>query len=301
MHLGNVWSFLLCWLHARKNHGRILLRLDDIDPKRSRAQYADQLMADLRWLGLTWDQFEGREAIRQSERGELYRGALARLEEEDLVYPCFCTRRELRSLANAPHVGDEGVPYDGRCASLSAAERRRRIAEGRAWCLRFRCPDETVSFADQVFGPQAFAKAAYGGDFALMRSDGVWSYQLASAVDDFHTGVNFVLRGRDLLPSTPRQILIARALRYQAPAYAHIPLLLDESGERLAKRHKSLSMAALRAAGVAPEAIIGYLAQKAGINPGAEPVRPVDLVRDFSLCKLPLADIRIGKRDLQGE
>lgn len=291
LHLGNAWSFLLCWLYGRKNCGRVLLRMDDIDPQRSKPEFMAAIVRDLRWLGLDWDCHEGQEIILQSKRNDIYEQALAQLAPD--TYPCFCTRREVRSLASAPHIGDEGVYYPGKCAALKPEERKALLASGRSWCLRLVCQADPVVFDDLIAGQRQYSKRAYGGDFALRRSDGVWAYQLASAADDADLGVNFVLRGRDLLPSTPRQIIIAAALGKQPPQYAHVPLLLDNEGNRLAKRHAALSLASLRAGGVSPEMIVGKLGQLAGCHPSGEPVSPGDLLASFSLARLPARDIAL--------
>lgn len=307
LHLGNAWAFLLAWLSARSKGGRVLLRMEDLDPQRSRPAFAAVIVEDLRWLGLDWDagpdNGEAAPSPRecpmvQSRRGHIYAEAIARLEAAGLTYPCFCSRKELRQLASAPHAGEEGPGAPDPCRSLMAPERERLFAAGRHAALRLMSPDETVRFTDVLQGPQAFSPEAFGGDFALRRSDGVVAYQLAVAVDDGLMGVTEVVRGRDLLPSTPRQLLVMRFLGLTPPTYAHIPLLLDAEGERLAKRHASLSLAALRAAGTRPEEVVGYLGRLAGINPGWQPVRPRELVGRFSPAALPRGDLRVMEEDV---
>ena len=308
LHLGNAWAFLLAWLSARSQGGRVLLRMEDLDPQRSRPAFADAILQDLEWLGLDWDAgpdtcvAAGAEAalgpLVQSRRGYIYAASLARLEAAGLTYPCFCSRKELRLLASAPHLGEEEAPRADPCRNLDTAERERLLAAGRHAALRLRCPDEAIAFDDEIMGPQLFAPGDFGGDFALRRSDGVMAYQLAVAVDDGLMGVTEVVRGRDLLPSTPRQLLVMRSLGLAAPRYAHIPLLLDAEGERLAKRHASLSLAALRTQGVAPARIVGSLAGLAGINPSGAPAHPRELVGRFSLKALPRADMRVMEEDM---
>ncbi len=309
LHLGNAWAFLLAWLSAREQGGRILLRMEDLDPQRSRPAFAAAILEDLHWLGLDWDAGPGgaRESrlaacgpFVQSLRGSVYAEALARLEAAGRTYPCFCSRKELRLLASAPHPGEEGPARPDPCRTLDAAEQQRRLAAGQHAALRLCCPHEPVCFIDAVMGPQRFSPAEFGGDFALRRSDGVMAYQLAVAVDDGGMGVTEVVRGRDLLPSTPRQLLVLRFLGLRAPRYAHIPLLLDATGERLAKRHASLSLAALRARGVPPERIIGFLAKLAGINPGGGAARPRELTGRFRLDALPREDLRVMEKDMDG-
>ena len=330
LHLGNAWAFLLAWLSARSQGGRILLRMEDLDPQRSRPEFAAAIVEDLQWLGLDWDAGPETDddplperltaqvpplatgarapgifshgapgSLIQSRRAPVYAAALARLESAGLTYPCFCSRKELRQLASAPHPGEEGPAAPDPCRLLSPEERQRLLAAGRHASLRLRCPESAVSFTDVLLGPQCFSPADYGGDFALRRSDGVVAYQLAVAVDDGLMGVTEVVRGRDLVPSTPRQLLVMRALGLAAPRYAHIPLLLDAAGERLAKRHASLSLAALRSRGVPPERVVGYLARLAGINPVGAPVRPQALTGRFSPGALPRDDLRVMEEDVE--
>jgi glutamyl-tRNA synthetase len=209
----------------------------------------------------------------------LYRRALDMLAGKGLLYPCFCTRAELRALAGAPHLDDAGAPYPGTCRHLSETERAARTAAGKKAALRLACPPDAIwRFTDGILGEQRFTLAEVGGDFALRRSDGVYAYQLAVSVDDMAMGVNRIVRGRDILRSTPRQLYLwdllsaAFARETATPRYAHLPLLLDKAGERLAKRHASLSLRALREAGVKPERIIGYLARLAGFAETAAPM-----------------------------
>lgn len=278
LHLGNAWAFLLAWLAARIEGGRVLLRQEDLDPQRSRRSFMEDIERDLRWLGLDWDEGPDvggpRAPYVQSACGEYYAAALESLAARGLVYPCFCTRKELRLMAGAPHgaadgLGDAGAAYPGTCRHLSVKEREARLAAGRHASLRLLCPDGEdgrMNFFDLARGPQSFTLTECGGDFALRRSDGVWAYQLAVTVDDWRMGVTQVVRGEDILASTPRQLLLYRLLGYAPPRFAHIPLLYDARGERLAKRHASLSLAALREQGCRPEALTAWLAEKAGLK-----------------------------------
>lgn len=329
LHLGNAWAFLLAWLSARSQQGRVILRMEDLDPQRSRPGFAAAIREDLEWLGLDWDagpESDGASGphaevsavadhdtcgpgtgsphpavagpYSQSRRGAVYAGALRRLEASGLTYPCFCSRKELRTLASAPHAGEHAdAPPADPCRDLAPALRAARLAQGRPAALRLRCPPGAVAFEDMVLGPQRLTPADYGGDFALRRSDGVVAYQLAAAVDDGLMGVSEVVRGRDLLTSTPRQLVLLRALNLPEPRYAHIPLLLDASGERLAKRHASLSLRSLRERGVRPERITGYLARLAGLNPEGYALWPAELVSRFSLARLPREDLRVMDGD----
>lgn len=302
LHLGNAWAFLLAWLSARSKGGRLLLRMEDLDPQRSRPAFAAAILEDLAWLGLDWDYGPDAPAslpfpLIQSQRGDIYAAALARLEAQ--TYPCFCSRKDLQRLASAPHLGEEGRALPEPCRRLAPEESARLLASGRQAAIRLRCPDEEICFEDRLMGWQCFSREQFGGDFALRRADGVMAYQLAVAVDDGLMGITDVVRGHDLLPSTPRQLLVMRLLGLPAPCYAHIPLLLDANGERLAKRHASLSLAALRAAGARSEQIIGYLARLAGLNPAGREARPQELVGRFSLDALPRKDLRVMEEEVK--
>lgn len=297
LHLGNAWAFLLAWLAARAAGGRVLLRMEDIDPQRSREEWARAVMEDLRWLGLDWDagpdREDGRGPYAQSRRAPGYQAALERLSDGGHCYPCYCTRKELRQVAAAPHADDVGAPYAGRCRDLAPERRAALEARGRRPSLRLRCPDERIDFQDMIHGPQSFTLAQCGGDFALRRSDGVVAYQLAVVVDDAAMGVNHVVRGQDILASTPRQILLCRLLGLPVPRYAHVPLLLDENGERLAKRHQSLSLRALRRDGARPEAVTGLLGCLAGCSETPVPAVPGELLPAFRMERLPRGSARI--------
>ena len=291
IHLGNAWAFLLAWLAARSQGGQVLLRLEDIDPQRSRPDYAAAILEDLRWLGLDWDYGPdtggpGGPYV-QSLRSEIYDTALTQLEQSGLTYPCFCTRKELRQLAAAPHVDDTGAPYPGTCRHLNEEQVQAMLQSGRKACVRLRCPQTPIRFDDAVMGPQSFLLSRCGGDFALRRSDGVVAYQLAVAVDDALMGVTQVVRGRDLLSSTPRQMYLYRLFGASPPQYIHVPLLLARDGRRLSKREHDLDLGALRARGFSGEEIVGRVAYLAGLLPHPRPARPRDLLPLFSWEKVP--------------
>lgn len=279
------------------------MRFEDIDPQRSRPEYAAHLLEDLHWLGLDWDYGPdvGGPAgpYTQSDRKDVYARTLRLLEKAELTYPCFCTRKELRQLAAAPHIDDAGAPYPGTCRNLNEEQVQAMLCSGRRASIRLRCPRAPISFDDILLGPQTFSLSDCGGDFALCRSDGVVAYQLAVAVDDALMGINQVVRGRDILPSTPRQIALLQLLGYGAPSYAHVPLLLDEEGERLAKRHNSLSLRYLREQGVDPLRIVGLLGMLAGLNLSARAVSPNELLPAFAWSRLPRQDIRIENSQLR--
>lgn len=282
MHLGNAFSALLAWLSVRSAGGRMVLRLEDLDTARCKPAYCDQIEEDYRWLGLDWDEggSAGGEAYYQHSRGAYYAGALRRLEEQGLIYPCFCTRSELHA-ASAPHLSDGTTLYSGACRSLSPEEVARRTALRRP-ALRVRVPEREIAFRDGVMGAVQEQLARECGDFILRRSDGVYAYQLAVVVDDALMGVNQVVRGCDLLTSTPRQLWLQERLGCPHPAYYHVPLLYGADGHRLSKRQRDVDLGALRRAGVRPEELVGRLACWAGLLSRPEPVFPRELVGEFS-------------------
>ena len=249
--------------------------MEDIDPARSKSHFAEAIVRDLAWMGLSWEYGPGARGsgalppegpFTQSGRLESYGAILALFQERGLAYPCYCTRRELRSIAGAPHADDAGAPYPGICRSLAKEEQQCREAEGRTPSWRLLCPQDTVwAFEDAVMGGQSFTLGSCGGDFALRRSDGVFAYQLAVVADDIAMGVTHVVRGSDILCSTPRQMYLYSLLDAPLPEYAHVPLLLDHEGERLAKRHQALTLHSLREAGVRPETLVGWLAAASGL------------------------------------
>ena len=296
IHLGNILCCLLAWLSARQKGGRVILRIEDLDIARCPRRYGEQMCRDIRWLGLDWDEgpvIGGPSGpYEQSRRTALYQAALRRLEAQGLVYPCFCTRAELHA-ASAPHREDGQVVYPGTCRGLTAeqaAERARRT--GRALALRLWVPKEEITFTDGHMGEYREWLPADCGDFLLRRSDGIFAYQLAVVVDDAAMGVTEVVRGADLLASTPRQLLLYRLLGLEAPAFYHFPLLLGSDGQRLSKRNADAGLDTLGERYTAPE-ILGKLAYLAGFNPSAEPRSGESLLEDFAWERVPRADIRI--------
>ena len=262
LHLGHARTFCIAAQRARAANGMLWLRDEDLDPQRSTPEFAAAMREDLRWLGLHWDA-----EMRQSERLPAYREAMQQLVRGGLVYACHCSRRDLRQAVAAPHEEDDEPVYSGRCRPQPHA----RTAPGlRADTnYRFRVPDgERVRFLDEHAGPQQFVAGCTAGsdfgDFVVWRKDGLPSYQLACVVDDAAMGVTEVVRGRDLLKSTARQMLLQRALRLAEPRYFHCDLLRDASGVRLAKRHDALSLRALRQQGLTPAEVLARL------QPGGE-------------------------------
>ena len=280
MHLGNIWSGLLAWLSARSQGGRMVLRLEDLDPDRCTRAWCDQVMRDLEWLGLTWDN----EPVYQSERTDLYAQAFRKLEEQGLIYPCYCTRAE-RLAASAPHRSDGQAIYDGRCRRRSSQELE-ELSHSRRPAWRVAVPEEEYAFRDLLQGEVRENLARDCGDFILRRSDGVYAYQLAVVVDDGDMGVTQVVRGSDLLSSTPRQMYLQDLLGLPRPEYGHVPLLLAADGRRLAKRDRDRELGELQQQYTAPE-ILGRLAFMAGLISEYAPMTAQALVPCFSWDKLP--------------
>ena len=281
LHLGNAWAAVLGWLWARSEDGPFALRIEDLDASRCRPEHVDSLRRDLDWLGLTFDG----PVVYQSQRSEAYQAALERLAAAGRVYACFCTRAEVARAATAPHgPAEDGPVYPGTCASLGPAEVQRRSRE-RTPALRFRAAPGLVGFVDAVRGAVHQDVQATVGDFVVRRNDGVASYQLAVVVDDAELGVTHLLRGDDLLGSTPRQIQLAGALGVPVPTYAHVPLLVGRDGKRLAKRAGPPTLSELREAGLPAERLLGLLASWAGLSDGS-PVSAAALVEHFSLARL---------------
>ena len=286
LHLGNILCAMLAYLSVRSQGGRFLLRIEDVDIPRCPRSLAKQCIDDLTWLGFTWDE----EPVYQSDRADIYRAALDRLAESGHIYPCFCTRAQLMSLA-APNQGDTQVIYQRTCAHLTPEEAAERM-KTRAPALRLRVPDENVSFVDGLFGLQTENLERDCGDFILRRSDGLYGYQLAVVVDDALAGVTEVVRGRDILSATPRQLYLQRLLGYSAPDYVHIPLLVDHLGRRLAKRDKDLDLTAL-AQRFTPEDILGMLAYSAGLLPEVRPMTLEGLIPHFAWQKVHRTDLQL--------
>lgn len=281
MHAGNVLSALLAWLSVRSQGGRMVLRIEDLDPRAQDRERAHLLMDDLRWLGLWWD--EG--PYYQSERTELYLDAIARLEARGLTYPCFCTRAELHA-ATAPHASDGTYVYPGTCRHLTPAQREERLRV-RPPATRLMVPEAddpagTVEVHDVMYGTFRQNLARECGDFLVRRSDGVVAYQLAVVVDDGLMGVNEVVRGHDLLGSCARQMYLQRLLGLPHPRYAHVPLLMAPDGRRLSKRDHDLDLGEMRKALDGPERLIGALAHLVGLAGDGESLSAEELIPRFS-------------------
>lgn len=273
MHLGNLFSAMLAWASVRSRNGEMVLRIEDLDPDRCRPEYAETLKQDLLWLGLDWD----REQTPQSLRSEIYAGYFEALEKRGLVYPCYCTRTELHA-ASAPHASDGRVLYAGTCRNLTPAQRQEKT-KAPAW--RLMVPDREYSFTDGLQGPYAENLAHDCGDFIIRRADGVHAYQLAVVVDDAAGGVTQVVRGMDLLDSTPRQLYLYELLGLTPPEFYHVPLLTAPDGRRLSKREKDLDMGFLRQ-NHTPQQLLGKLAHLAGVLDRPEAISAPELAGIFA-------------------
>lgn len=340
LHVGNARSLLLAWLSARAAGGRIYLRIEDLLPGED---HVDALVADLRWLGLDWDEAPalagawdppwGARSVRQSGRSGVYAAVLAELERAGLAYPCVCTRKDIEAAATAPHAEDQGTPYPGLCrgafeaeeealaVEASRAQAAGRAALGVAW--RLRVPDGVVAFEDRLGGGRTVSLPHHSGDIVVRRKDGGFAYMLAAVVDDVAMGVTEVVRGDDLLDATAQQLAVygalrdvacqvrgvaaagvaadpelgalwARAATWEPPAWVHVPLVLGDDGRRLAKRNRSLHIAALREAGVPAEGLRLWLARSMGLD---SPHLP-ELVAAFDWRRVPREAVTFGAAEL---
>ena len=259
LHVGHTCTFWTAYQRAVMHHGTLVLRNEDLDPQRSRAQFAEAMLEDLRWLGVRWQ--EGPDVggpfapYEQSRRRESYLAAWRQLRDEGVIYPCTCSRKDLATAANAPNEGDEEPIYSGQCREKIAEASRYETPKGVNW--RFQVPaNEEIRFNDSHLGPQRFMAGKDFGDFVVWRRDDVPAYQLAVVVDDAAMQISEVVRGADLLKSTARQLLLIRALTLRVPAYYHCVLVRDSSGVRLAKRYDGLSVRNLRQQGRSPQQVL---------------------------------------------
>jgi glutamyl-tRNA synthetase len=286
LHLGNLRTALLAWLYARCAGGSFVLRIEDLDRPRVRQGATQRMLSDLRWLGLDWD--EGPDAggpyapYTQSERLEIYQDYLQRLRNAGLIYPCYCTRAEVARVASAPQQGDEGPRYPGTCRHLTMTQRKQHEAMGRRPCWRFRVDVErVVTFTDLAAGYTEQLVQQAVGDFIVCRSDGIFAYQFAVVVDDALMHINQVVRGTDLLNSTPRQVLLYEALGFPIPDFIHVPLMLDEAGKRLAKRVQSTGLEPLRAGGATAAEVVGQLAASCGLAEAGQVISASGLAQQY--------------------
>lgn len=278
LHLGNLRTALLAWLHARLQNGKFLLRIEDLDAARVVKGSADKILADLEWLGIDWDG----PVVYQSQRTALYEQALHRLELQELVYPCFCSRRDIQMAASAPH-GRSPV-YPGTCAILST-EQILQKSRHKTPALRIRVGDTEVEYSDGVLGQQQEVLKSGAGDFVIKRADGVFAYQLAVVVDDQDQQITDVVRGADLADSVARQLYLAVKLApHTAPIrYWHVALMRDAQNRRMAKRDGSQSATAWRRENTGVENLIGLFAAQLGLLPGHQALTAIELLETLDL------------------
>lgn len=292
LHLGNARTALLAWLQVRAEGGTFLLRIEDLDPARRRQANIDALFFDLEYLGLDWDE----PPLFQSRRTDAYAQALSKLAQAGKLYPCFCTRAEVARAALAPHGQlEDGPKYPGTCSKLPGPDPHPESPRSAA--QRFRVAPGLWQLEDLVQGFYAQDVAEAVGDFVVQRTDGVASYQLAVVVDDAASEITEVLRGEDLLGSTPRQLQLYQALGLPPPRYAHVPLLMGTDGKRLAKREGALALSDLRASGVPGERVVALLARWSGLGQH-ESVSARELVPAFSLKKVPREPVVVTEEDV---
>jgi len=288
LHLGHARTFLVAWWRARQAGGRLLMRLEDLDGPRAKPEMAEAALRDLRWLGLDWD---GPDYVQSSGLAEIA-DAAAQLESRGLAYACVCSRSDVRSAQSAPQLGDSEPRYPGTCRGKYASLADALHETGKPAGLRLRVPSGEVTVQDQLLGERRFDVAQEVGDFLITKRDRAPAYQLAAVVDDARQGVTEVVRGEDLLSSAARQQLLQQALGLPSVRYLHVPLVQDEDGRRLAKRHDDLSLHELREGGTDPRAIVAWAARSCGIACGRRVTARVALI-DFSTRKLPLGPVTL--------
>lgn len=287
LHLGNLRTALLAWLFARSQGARFLVRVEDLDAGRVRPEFEAQQLADLAAIGLDWDGT----VVRQSARLERYAAAIAELDADGVLYPCYCTRREIREAASAPHGSLPEGAYPGTCRELTTDARAKHARESRPPALRLRADAAVVRYEDGLLGPVERVV----DDVVVRRNDGAAAYNLAVVVDDGAQEIGEVVRGADLADSTPRQLLLGRMLGVAAPAYAHVPLVLGPDGTRLAKRHGAVTLGDRRALGESPAQVRGLLASTVGLTgPGTSPSTD-ELLARFDPTRLPFEPTRLDE------
>lgn len=292
LHLGHAFSLLVAWWHARSQNGHVVLRIDDVDSDRASAHFTEQLIFDLKWLGLDWDDVP-RIA---SERASVHKSAVMQLLTQGHAYPCVCSRRDVIAALGAPQQGATEIPYPGTCRGKYSSVDQAERASNKPASVRFMTSAGQKHTVDQVFGRYEEDVAATIGDFIIQRRSGDSAYQLAVVIDDDLDHVSEVIRGRDLLPSTLRQNMVARALDLPIPTYVHLPLICDHTGRRLAKRDNDLSLRALREQGISAEQIVTWAARCANQSVETEQVTAQQIRERFVASRLTPGDIILPER-----
>jgi glutamyl-tRNA synthetase len=283
LHLGNARTALAAWLHTRAQHGHFILRVENLDSQRSKSEFIKGNLEELRWLGLDWD--EGPDVsgayqpYMQSERLEFYQQALGTLQQRRHIFECYLSRKDLQEIASAPH--ETTAVYGDKERKLNELVKAQKQLEGKIPSLRFLAPDKIIEFEDLLVGKKTFSAFQDVGDIVVKRADGEWAYQLAVVVDDIAMGMTEVVRGDDLLSSTAAQLLLYEALGSTPPTFMHVPLLFDETGQRMSKRKGSLSLTSLKEQGVTPQRLVGLLAFSLGLLTKLEKVMPQNLLQNY--------------------
>jgi glutamyl-tRNA synthetase len=297
LHLGHARSFLLAWWHARSRGGRVILRIEDLDRARCKAELVETCLRDLEWLGLDWDG----EPILQSRDTSAMQGACEELLRSGKAYPCVCSRAEIAALS-APHSEHDEPRYPGTCRGRFATREEAQRATGKPAGVRLAIPPGPVAIRDGVLGEATYDVAAETGDLLIQRRDGAFAYQLAVVVDDARQGISEIVRGADLLPSAARQWHVQELLELPHPCWFHVPLVVAEDGERLAKRRGSMALAELRAAGFDPRAVVAWAARSSGqLDPtarNANLVRPEELLATFDIARVPRESVTVREDEL---
>jgi glutamyl-tRNA synthetase len=287
LHLGNARTALAAWLHTRSKDGEFILRVEDLDSQRSKGEFTRANIEELRWLGLDWD--EGPDIggtyqpYLQSQRYTLYQEALETLQRNGQLFECYLSRKDLQDVASAPH--EKLFVYGEKERKLNEEVKEQKLRENKTPSLRFRVTDKTIELDDLLAGKEFFSTRRDVGDFVVRRADGEWAYQLAVVVDDIAMNMSEVVRGDDLLNSTATQLLLYEALRAVPPRFMHVPLLADETGQRMSKRKGSLTLASLKERGVKPQRVVGLLAFSLGLLEKPEEAVPRDLLNGYNLQK----------------
>lgn len=282
LHLGHARTFLVAWWRARNVGGRLLMRLEDLDGPRAKPEFAEAALRDLAWLGLDWD---GPDYVQSTGLAEIS-AAAADLEQRGLAYACVCSRGDVRSMQSAPQLGDAEPRYVGTCRGKFASVAVAEAESGKSAGLRLSVPEGHITVKDELLGERSFDVQAEVGDFLIAKRDRAPAYQLAVVVDDARQGITEVVRGEDLFASAARQRLLQQALGLPQVRYVHVPLVLDETGRRLAKREDDLSLQALREGGTDPRAVVAWAAKSCGIASAERITARVALI-DFALAKIP--------------
>ncbi len=294
LHLGHARSFLIAWWHARSRGGRIVLRFEDLDRTRTDDTFVDIALRDLEWLGLDWDD----EPLFQSQRRNVIIARALDLQDRGLAYACTCSRANIRHAVGAPHASDEEPVYPGTCRSPQQTMADAEARTGKEAGLRFSVSSEPIVFSDELQGRFSHDLSRSPGDFLILRRDKTPAYQLSVVVDDHFQGVTEVVRGDDLLSSTPRQLALLNALGYPAPAYYHVPLVVDDHGNRLAKRDQARSLRSLREAGLDARQVIQWVASTCGL-PVDDFVTALELVPEFDIRSVPKSVVQLRRETIE--